>query len=185
MTGGARPAWRIDGAIGNKREALRDSWRDSLVSPSGAGIAKTAPRCSDRLCPTEVFSPPTWQTARLQGEDSSISARMACRSSLAEITGNSRTRAQPRTQKNVSGGTDDPLIRLQAPGGTTRCRHNRKAGANRDSQQRLRKSSIPNGQVPVENRHDPNPVQLSQDNQDSIGTASDLRTGFRLKVRKR
>jgi len=184
-TGGARPEWRIDGAGGSEGKTLRNSCRDALVSPSEAGITTSGQRCWDRLCQTEAFSPPDWQTLRLQGEDSSISARMAWISSLAEITGNSRTRAQPRTQRKTSGGTDELLIRLQELDEKTRCRHSRKAGANRDSQHRLRKSSIAKRLDTSAGSHDPGPVQLFQDNQHSIGTASDLRTGLRLKVRKR
>jgi hypothetical protein len=105
-TGGARLARRIDGAAGNKTERVRDPCRVSDVSLSEAAIATTAHRFWHRLCQTDDFSPPATQILRLQGEDSSLSARMACKSSLAEITGKSRTRTQPRTHRNTSGGID-------------------------------------------------------------------------------
>jgi hypothetical protein len=92
-----------------------------------------------------------WQVCRKARSDSSISGRMACRSSLAEITGNSRTSAQPRTQKKMSG--DDAGLSIELPARLRaaieklRCRQSRYPGNSKDSQQRLRKSSIPNTQV--------------------------------------
>src|SRR5271166_4725375 len=101
--GGARLARRIDGATGNESRTEKSFCPGSGARPIGAEVAATAGRLCQRLCETEAFSPAAWQTLRLLGEDSSISARMACRSSEAEITGNSRTITQPRTQRKTSG----------------------------------------------------------------------------------
>ncbi len=55
--------------------------------------------CS-RLTHAERVSVAAWRTARLLLADSSISARIACRSSEAEITGNSRTSTHPNASKH-------------------------------------------------------------------------------------
>src|SRR5208283_529694 len=81
----------------------------------------TAGRLCQRLCETQAFSPAAWQTPRLLGEDSSISARMACKSSEAEITGNSRTMTQPKTQKKMSGCVARHSGRVEQ----NRCRHSK------------------------------------------------------------
>ena len=138
--GGARLARRIDGAAGIERGRVKSSSRRSLMSPSEAVVATIAGRFCQRLCQTEAFSPAAWQILRLPGEHSSISARIACRSSVAEITGNNRTNAQPRAQMKTSGRTAGVSV---AEVEAIRRRHSRYAGSNSDSQQRLRKSSIP------------------------------------------
>src|SRR5271156_5985167 len=143
--GGARLARRIEGAAGTERATAKNSCQPSLLSPSGAVIATIAGRSCQGLCQTEAFSSAAWQTLRLHGEDSSISARMACKSSLAEITGNSRTNTQPRTQRKMSGEAAGLFARPSGVVEEVRCRHSRYAGSSRDNQQRLRKSSIPNG----------------------------------------
>jgi len=76
--------------------------------------------------------------------DSSISGRMACRSSVAEITGNSKTSAQPRAQRKTSGRAAVLPAGLPKTVEEARRRHSRPAGSSRESQQRLRKSSIHN-----------------------------------------
>ena len=142
--GGARLARRIEGATGTERGAMKSSSRPSLVSPSEAMVATTAGRFCQGLCQTEAFPTAAWPTPRLPGEDSSISDRMACRSSLAEITGNNRMNAQPRAHTKTSGhaaGRSEPVEEF-------RCRHSSQAGSSRESQQRLRKSSIQNAQAP-------------------------------------
>src|SRR5208282_6696595 len=105
---------------------------------------------------------------------------MACRSSLAEITGNRRIKAQPRAQTKMSGRTAEPLAGLPEPVDEVLRRHSSHAGSSSESQQRLRKSSIQNTQVLQTRQHPHNPAQLPQDNQDSTQTASDLRTRPRL-----
>ena len=154
---------------------MKRSSRPTLVSLIEAEVAITAGRLWQRLCQTEAFSTAAWQTLRLPGEDSSISARIACRSSLAEITGKRRINAQPKAQTNTSGHTAGLFAGLHEAAEEVRRHHNSHAGSSRESQQKLRKSSI---QKPGSSggHHDHDPVQLPQDNQDSTGTASDLRT---------
>lgn len=171
--GGARLAWRIDETTGGERGRVKDSSRPMLVSPIEVAVLITAGRFWQRLCQPEAFSTVDWQTLRLPGEDSSISARMACRSSVAEITGNRRISTPPRAQTNTSGHTAGLFAGLPVP--FRRC-HSSHAGSSREIQQRLRKSSIQNARVSPTRQHQHNPVQLPQDNQDSTSTASDLRT---------
>ena len=81
-------------ATGNKHKA-----EISSRPVSGAGVHATLAinaggPCS-RLTQIECFSLPACSTVRLLVADSSISARIACRSSVAEITGNSSTTALP------------------------------------------------------------------------------------------
>ncbi len=148
--GGARLDKGIDGATGAKSETEKSSSRTSRIR-RGDTAATTAGRLCQRQFPTEALSPAHWQTPRLPGENSSISARMACRSSEAEITGNNRTNTHPRAQRNTSGRTDGLFAESSARGPETteqlRRRHNNHAGSNRESQQRLRKSSIRNAFV--------------------------------------
>jgi hypothetical protein len=103
--GGARPACKSQAlASGAKNKA------ETLSSPaSGAGghstFATNAGGPCRRLTQAECLSPPACRTARLLVEDSSISVRIACRSSVAEITGNSRTSTQPSASKHCSALT--------------------------------------------------------------------------------
>src|ERR1700691_469488 len=139
--GGPRPEQRIDGTTGSGIDTEKISCA-SIMNPSAAALPTIADRFCQRLCHTEAFSPPAWETLRLPGEDSSISARMACRSSEAEMTGKSRTRAQPRAQRKTSGRTARVSVRLPEQDEESHRRHNNHAGTSKDSQQRLRKSSI-------------------------------------------
>jgi hypothetical protein len=74
---------------------------------------------------------------------------MACKSSVAEITGKSRTNAQPRVQSRTRDCSallvfeleQEPLKELAEE---VLCRQSRYAGNSKESQQRLRKSSIQN-----------------------------------------
>ena len=70
----------------------------------GAGsqfiFASSAGGPCSRFTHAACFSPAACRTARLLVADSSISARMACRSSVAEITGKSNTSAQPSASRN-------------------------------------------------------------------------------------
>jgi len=119
--------WRIEGATGKETGRVRSSCQPSLVSPGEAVVAIMA----GRFCqpPADAFSPAAWQMPRLPGENSSISARMACMSSVAEITGNSRTNTQPRAPSNTSGRVAGPFAglpaRLSEPVEAVRCRHSR------------------------------------------------------------
>ncbi len=76
------------------------------------------------LCEAEPFSPAGCETLRLPGEDSSISARIACKSSDAEITGNNRTKAHPSVQTNTSVRAAGPFPRPSAAA-ASRSRHNK------------------------------------------------------------
>ena len=73
---------------------------------SGAGVhailAINAGGPCSRLIQAEFLSLPACRTVRLLLDESSISARMACRSSDAEITGNSRTSTHPRASRHCS-----------------------------------------------------------------------------------
>jgi len=149
--GGARLARRIDGVAGTARGAMRSSCQPSPVSLMETMAGTTAGRFCPEPCQAQAFCPAVWQTVRLPGENSSISARMACKSSLAEITGNRRTSAQPRTQTKTSGDAVRVLVRpswvrSSPPHERLRWRHSRQAGTSSDNQQRLRKSSIRNGE---------------------------------------
>jgi hypothetical protein len=156
--GGARLARRVEGATGTERGTVKSSHRPSPMGPSETVVATTAGRFCQGLYQTEAFSTTAWQTPRLPGEDSSISARMACKSSLAEITGKSRTSAQPRTQRKTSGEGAGLFARPFRLGEAFRCRHSKQAGTSSDSQQRLRKSSIPNAEVSWRRLHQRNPA---------------------------
>jgi hypothetical protein len=176
--GGPRPEQRIDGATGSNRDTEKISCF-SIVNASAAVLATIAGRFCQRLCHTEAFSPHACETLRLPGEDSSISARMACRSSEAEMTGNSRTRAQPRAQMKTSGRTARPSVRLPEPDEENRRRHNNHPGANKDSQQRLRKSSITAAALERTRFGAAELLQVNNINQVSTKPASDLRVRHR------
>lgn len=51
-------------------------------------------------CQVDALSPAFWQMLRLLRGDSSISARIACKSSVAEITGNRITSMHPRESRH-------------------------------------------------------------------------------------
>src|SRR5271166_4862166 len=100
---------------------------------------------------------------------------MACRSSVAEITGNRRMNAQPRAQTKTSGRAAGLFAGLPEATEAVRRRHSSQAGSNRESQQRLRKSSIQNAPVRGGNTTTWKDSKDNQNNQDSTTTASDLR----------
>lgn len=86
-----------------------------------------------------------WRTVRLHGPGSSISERMACRSSVAETTGNNNARTQARRSR----GRKRPCQRfLPATAGSRN--HNHIAGTASINQRMLSSSSIPcfKGQLP-------------------------------------
>ena len=80
------------------------------------------------------FSEADGQKLRLLDGDSSISARITWRSSVAEITGKSTTRAQPRASRH--------WIEENRLGARLEDRHSHQAGKARISHVRLRSSSI-------------------------------------------
>ena len=77
------------------------SLTSGATSRTALATAAGAP-CS-RLTQPEFLSLPACRTVRLLMEESSISARIACRSSEAEITGNNRTSAHPESQQTLQG----------------------------------------------------------------------------------
>lgn len=86
---------------------------DAAISPRSAGGF-----CS-RVCGTGLLSFPPARMLRLLVGDSSISARMACRSSVAEMTGKSKTNAQPKASRHCN--EVEPCLRLTG----VEFRHNR------------------------------------------------------------
>ena len=77
--------------------------------PPGCGsgrpgaLATIAGGACSRLTPgSEFFSPPPARTARLFVPGSSTSQRIACTSSVAEITGNSRISTQPSASRHCN-----------------------------------------------------------------------------------
>jgi hypothetical protein len=76
-------------------------------------------------------------TTRFDGPDSSISWRIACRSSVAEITGNSSIRTQPKSTKERI-----PPKHRQSLAQTDSRRHIQMAGNANISQRRLSANSI-------------------------------------------
>jgi hypothetical protein len=84
-----------------------------------------------RLSPPEFLSLAAWHTVPLLTEESSISVRIACKSSEAEITGNSRTSRHPIDARHWSE------LNLRVPR-----RHSQYAGSANSSHTRLSNSSI-------------------------------------------
>jgi hypothetical protein len=95
-------------------------------------VAATAGLCP-RLTEPEVLSLPASRTARLLTTESSISSRIACRSSVAEITGNSKTSTHASASKHCS-----PLAR-RPPAAR---RHSQYPGSAKNTHARLSNNSI-------------------------------------------
>jgi len=91
-----------------------------------------------RHFPGEALSALFWPTLRFVEGDSSISARMARRSSVAEITGKSTTSMQARESRHCKAVSLRPAAAPLEP------RHSQKAGKAKSSQARLSSSSIKN-----------------------------------------
>lgn len=83
------------------------------------------------------LSPAACLTTRFDGLNSSISCRTACRSSVAETTGNSSMRTQPKTKKGRTRAK-----RWQFCTRTDSWRHIQRAGSANISQRRLSSNSI-------------------------------------------
>src|SRR5208283_3576778 len=83
------------------------------------------------------LSPANCLTMRFDGPDSSISCPNACRSSVAETTGNNSIRTQPKTRKGRSRANAG-----QFGAGTDSWRHIQSAGSAKASQRRLSANSI-------------------------------------------
>jgi hypothetical protein len=91
-----------------------------------------------RLSPPEFLSLAAWHTVRLLTEESSISVCIACKSSEAEITGNSRTSRHPSDARHWSE------LNLRVPR-----RHSQYAGSASSSHARLSSCSISISGFPV------------------------------------
>ncbi len=136
--GGARLARRTTGAAGSDCGTEKDSCQPSISGANVAVAATTAGKVCHRLCQAEVFSAAAWRALRLPGEDSSISVRIACRSSVAEITGKSRTSKHASASKHCR----EPNL-LKARVWKLR-RHSQKAGRASKSHVRFSSNSILN-----------------------------------------
>src|SRR5580700_1009622 len=84
----------------------------------------------------ETLSLLAWRTLRLLAGDSSISLRMARRSSVAETTGKRMTRTQPKASRHCSG------VNLRPAEGVLEPRHSQQAGNASSSHARLSSSSM-------------------------------------------
>ena len=100
--GGPRVARRTNGAAGNSKRTTLKSCQPSRPGAKTENAAIAAGEFCPRLCQLEVRSVPAWRT-RLLAPDSSISARMACKSSVAETTGKSMIKAQARASRHGQG----------------------------------------------------------------------------------
>src|SRR5215472_11717108 len=85
-------------------------------------------------CHVDALPTAFWQMLRLLRGDSSISARMACKSSVAETTGNRITSMHPREKRHCRD------LRPTRP--LLRSRHSQQAGRASSNQARLSSSSI-------------------------------------------
>jgi hypothetical protein len=101
--GGARPTWTNDGLDETNQRTTPTSSNSTSGATSHTAFATGAGAPCIRLTQAELLSTLAWRTVRLLVADSSISARIACRSSEAEITGNSKTSTHPSASKHCSG----------------------------------------------------------------------------------
>jgi hypothetical protein len=97
--GGARPARIVNRAAEENNCGIRTSFQAWLHGAIAVNAAKAAGGLC-QICSAADFSLTVWRMLRLL--DSSISARTACRSSVAETTGNSSTRPHPSASKNCN-----------------------------------------------------------------------------------
>src|SRR5215467_6968922 len=104
----------------------RSSWR--------MGKEIDAATRSGWACHVDTLPTAFWQMLRLLRGDSSISARMACKSSVAETTGNRITSMHPRESRHCRD------LRPTRP--LLHSRHSQQAGRARSNQARLSSSSI-------------------------------------------
>jgi len=108
----------------------------SSLGPNGTGEIQ-AGRLPATCGTTTDLSPTACFTMRFDGPDSSISCLIACRSSVAEITGNNSTRTQLKSRKGRI------RCKRQPPAGQTDSwRHIQTAGTASVSQTRLSSNSI-------------------------------------------
>ena len=103
--GGARPAYKSQGLACSAKYEIQTLSSPVTAVCSSTALANSAGGPGSRFAQTECFSAAACRTVRLLVADSSISARIACRSSVAEITGNSSTSAHPRASTYCSALT--------------------------------------------------------------------------------
>jgi len=135
--GGARLAQKSANAE-LARRAFEGSTRIQMPSEAGAGEmpGRTAWPTLFRL--EAPWSPAECLIARFEGFESSRIACSACRSSVMEMTGNSRTRAQPSA---INPWREPRALRSRRSGDPGRCQTTTLATTS-SSQKRLRLSSI-------------------------------------------
>ncbi len=134
--GGARPPWKTQGLASGDRHVIETSSRPASGATSRTVLASADGGPCSRLTQAEVLSLPACRTVRLLMEESSISARIACRSSDAEITGNSRTSTHPRASRHCR-----ELSRRAARAPASR-RHSQQAGSASSIHAKFSNSSI-------------------------------------------
>src|SRR5208337_988977 len=139
-TGGARPARCSAGAAGRGKNGCKGTPLESAASE----IVEAGPSRAGGICALEfqrgLLSPPACRMLRLLSGDSSISVRMAMRSSLAEITGKSITSRQPRASRHCRE------LNVCSARALLELRHSQYAVTASSSHARLSKSSINKGQ---------------------------------------
>jgi len=123
----------------NRTNAISTCPQTSSLRPHDTGriSAGNPPALLNR---TSDLSLTVCLTTRFDGPDSSISCRIACRSSVAEITGNSSIRTQPKSTKERI-----PPKHRQSLVQTDSCRHIQMAGNANISHRRLSANSIRSG----------------------------------------
>ena len=98
MAGGARESLGSKAGHSNAGTTAPDTIPQSWSSRPGGRAAVSGKKLPVRCVQTMVLAAPACLSNRLEALDSSISGRMAFKSSVAETTGKSRTRAQPRSR---------------------------------------------------------------------------------------
>jgi hypothetical protein len=140
--GGARPAHGAQCFATGDKETTETSSSPTSRSAGCVAAAAIAGGLCRRLIQAEFLSPPAWRAVHLLEADSSISARIACRSSEAEITGNNRTKPHPRISEHCSGVTVHFWRALAPP------RHSQYAGTASNIHARLSNSSTLRDKTP-------------------------------------
>jgi len=137
VAGGAREAfWPKKAGSGSGAEARKTS-----PHRSSPGLNERAMNSDGRLpvgCVQALDLVPTDCLSTREELDSSISGRMACKSSLAETTGKSKTSVHPKSRKGRQ-----PPNRVWLLGCAGLCCHIQIAGRASANQRMLRSSSIP------------------------------------------
>ena len=135
--GGAREAHSLKCAAGGRTtDATRICPQNWSLGAHNTGKI-TANKELGLFNPASDLSPAACLTMRFDGLNSSISCRIACRSSVAETTGNSSIRPQPKSRKGRRRAKHRQFLAE-----TDSCRHIQIAGSAKASQQRLSSNSI-------------------------------------------